>query len=71
MNKLKDKNLTDNLLKQEEVAEMLGIWPETVSRWTKQGLLPCVRVGRGFLRYERPVIFALLASRRDGKREAK
>ena len=34
-----------------EVAEALGIRPETVSRWTSAGLIPVIRLGR-LVRYD-------------------
>lgn len=63
--------LSAELLTQREVAKLLGICPETVCRWTRRGLIPCVRVGRRFLRYERKALAALISSRRDGKGDAK
>jgi excisionase family DNA binding protein len=71
MTKNQPINENTNLLTQREVAKLLGICPETVCRWTRRGLIPCVRVGRRFLRYERPALAALLSSRRDGKGDAK
>jgi excisionase family DNA binding protein len=34
-----------------EVAEALGIRPETVSRWTSSGVIPVIRLGR-LVRYD-------------------
>ena len=41
--------MTDNnikLIKLREAADMLGVNPETLRRWDKQGILKAVRVGR-------------------------
>jgi excisionase family DNA binding protein len=49
--------VTDRLLTARQVAELLNVSAETVLRWTRDGLLPAVRLpgtSRGRLRY-RPV----------------
>lgn len=35
-----------NLLKTQDVAQLLGVSPLTIRAWVFQRLLPCVRLGR-------------------------
>jgi excisionase family DNA binding protein len=43
-----------------EVAEALGIRPETLSRWTSAGVIPVIRLGR-LVRYDLAAIAKHLA----------
>jgi excisionase family DNA binding protein len=52
---------TDRLLTQEEVAARLGIHRRTVLNWRRKGLLPCVQVGTGFIRFKQSDIDKLLS----------
>lgn len=49
------ENLPD-LLTRSQVAKLLQISLPTVTKFTKQGLLPSLRVGKKFLRYERSAV---------------
>jgi excisionase family DNA binding protein len=42
-----------------QVAELLQVSPKTVTRWAKQGKLPCLRTLGGHRRYPEDAIFAL------------
>lgn len=44
----------------EQVADALGVTQKTVRRWANKGLLPVVRIGRGFLRFRRDMIMEIL-----------
>jgi excisionase family DNA binding protein len=48
-------------LRPAEVAELLGVSPKTVSRWAKEGKLPCRRTLGGHRRYPEHEIRALAA----------
>jgi excisionase family DNA binding protein len=48
------------LLRRSEVAEMLGVTPNTVSRWAREGRLPSVATLGGHRRYEVEVVEELL-----------
>jgi excisionase family DNA binding protein len=54
------------LLTAREVAEQLGVAPETVVRWTRRGELPGFRLPGGALRYRAPDVDAWLAARATG-----
>lgn len=41
----------DRLLTCEEVAKLLSLKDLTVRRWTKEGKIPCVRIGGRAVRY--------------------
>lgn len=41
------------LMTVAELAEFLSVSESTVKRWASQGLLPAVRIGRGYLRFRR------------------
>lgn len=45
-----------------EVAEEMSVHPETVRRWTRQGLLPAIKLPSGRRRYRREDVDALKAS---------
>jgi excisionase family DNA binding protein len=49
-------------LRSAEVAAILQVSPKTISRWARQGLLPCQRTLGGHRRYPEPAIRELLAS---------
>jgi excisionase family DNA binding protein len=39
------------LMTAREVADLLGVSPETILRWTRRGELPAIRLPGGALRY--------------------
>ena len=43
--------MTGPLRTAREVAEQLGVWTETVLRWTRRGTLPAIRLPGGAIRY--------------------
>lgn len=52
----------DQILKAEQVAEILQVKTSTVAEWTRQGILPGFKVGR-FWRYSRNSIEGHLAAK--------
>ena len=38
--------MANNYLSPEEAAARLGIKPDTVRKWCREGKLPCVKLGR-------------------------
>ena len=48
-------------LRPAEAAELLGVHPKTVSRWAKEGRLPCRRTLGGHRRYPEHQIRELAA----------
>ncbi len=53
------------LLKIREVAEMLGVNPETLRRWDREGRLIAIRMGkRGDRRYKREDISRVLENKK-------
>jgi len=55
--------MSDRLLTTREVAEYLGLSPETVLRRHRRGELPAIRLGSNVLRFRAREIEAWLASR--------
>ena len=55
--------MTDRLLTAREVAELLGVGPATVLRWTRQGEMSAVRLPSGQVRSRSEEIDAWLAGR--------
>ncbi len=47
---------TPAFLTTSEVSKMLGVSPNTVTRWAREGRLPCQVTLGGHHRFERPVI---------------
>ena len=48
------------LLRRKEVAEMLGVAPNTISRWAREGRLPSVPTLGGHRRFKSQVIEELM-----------
>lgn len=46
-------NMPKDLLKTQEVAELLGVGPTAVKRWADEGLLPCIKTAGGHRRIRR------------------
>jgi excisionase family DNA binding protein len=44
------------LLTRTEVARLLGVSPNTVSRWAREGRLPCQMTLGGHRRFDRTVV---------------
>ena len=54
------------LLRRKEVAEMLGVTPNTVSRWAREGRLPSVQTLGGHRRFEAHLIEELVRREAGG-----
>lgn len=48
------------LMRPREVAEIFRVEPNTVSRWAREGRLPCVKTPAGHCRFPRAAVMALL-----------
>jgi excisionase family DNA binding protein len=59
--------VTGRLSTAREVADLLGVNPETVLRWTRRGDCPAVKLPGGAIRYRPDELDAWLASRSKGK----
>ena len=60
-------NAIEPLLKTNDVAEMLQMHPQIISKWAKSGYLPSIRMkDRGHVRFERAAILRFLESRQSG-----
>jgi excisionase family DNA binding protein len=55
--------MAEPLLEAKDVAELLSVPVSWVRDTTRQGEMPCVRLGR-YVRYERQAVEAWIASRR-------
>jgi len=53
---------------QREIAGALGLCPETISRWTTAGIIPCHRVGR-VIRYDLTAVLAAIEKAASKKKE--
>jgi excisionase family DNA binding protein len=60
--------LTGRLLTARDVAERLGVSPETVLRWTRRGDLPAFRLPSGQIRYREDDLEAWLEERATTER---
>jgi excisionase family DNA binding protein len=58
--------MTGQLLTARDVAELLGVTPATVLRWTRQNQLPAVRLPSGAIRYREVELDEWLAVRAVG-----
>lgn len=57
----------DRLLTAKQVGEILGVTPETVKRWVRKGILPCIRLNSRNLRFGELAIQTWIAEKRDKK----
>ena len=55
--------MTARLLTAREVAEWIGVSPETVLRWTRRGDLPAIRLPSGALRFHEDTLDRWMADR--------
>lgn len=55
----------DELLTSRGLAARLGVRVETVRRWTRKGVLPCLKQGK-IVRYQWDEVEAVLRKERDG-----
>lgn len=51
-----EHHLSQVFLTRSEVAEILGVSPTTVTRWAREGRLPCQKTLGGHHRFERAII---------------
>jgi excisionase family DNA binding protein len=56
----------EGFLTRSEVAEILGVSPTTVTRWAREGRLPCQKTLGGHHRFERAIIQDLRERMRQG-----
>lgn len=60
-------DITDRLMRVEEVAEMLQLAPSTVYRLAAEGLMPSLKVC-GVRRFSRPAILSWLETKDENRR---
>lgn len=63
---MENKAESKKLMTQREVAKMLTVCAETVCRWTRKGVIPHIRVGNRYLRYEKDAVIKFMSSHRVG-----
>ncbi len=59
------------LITKEELGERLKLRPDTIKRWTLQGIIPCLRLSGKVVRYDPDQVTDALrqhAAIREGKR---
>ena len=56
-----DKNTTDRLVPRDEAAHILAVSISTLSRWSKRGYLPSIKIGRGVF-YKESLLMKLIDS---------
>lgn len=62
----KEPELPEKYLTRSEVAALLGVSPTTVTRWAREGRLPCQKTLGGHHRFERSVVEQIRARMRQG-----
>jgi excisionase family DNA binding protein len=58
----------ERLLTTRELAEFLGVIPETVLRWVRRGQLPAIKLPSGAIRFRESDVDAWLEARSTSKR---
>ena len=63
-----DGGEADRLITTSELAERLGVTSDTIRKWTREGRIPCLRVGRKTLRFDLAAVLDALGygEPRDG-----
>ena len=59
MKHINNPQIPSRVYTQREIAEALNLCPETISRWTIAGIIPCHRVGR-VIRYDLGAVLATI-----------
>lgn len=59
----------EQLLTADEVAERLRLRPETVKLWTREGLIPAIRITGKVIRYDFAQVEAALKRRSDQRKQ--
>jgi hypothetical protein len=54
------------LLTRKQVADALGVCVHSVARYTRAGLLPCLRINRRVIRYDPRAVEAFLRGAKGG-----
>lgn len=52
----------DRLLTTRQLAEILGVKPNTILAWASRGVIPCIRLTRKVIRYDRDSVMRSLDS---------
>jgi excisionase family DNA binding protein len=60
--------MAEHLLTARQLAQRLGVSPETVLRWTRRGELPAIRLPGGAIRYREDVFEEWLQDRATTER---
>lgn len=63
-----DDGEATRLITTSELAERLGVTSDTIRKWTREGRIPCLRVGQKTLRFDLAVVLDALeyGEPRDG-----
>ena len=56
----------ETLMTPGEVARIFGVNPKTVTRWAKQGKIPCIKTPGGHRRFRASVIKKLYEAGEEG-----
>jgi len=50
------------LITTSELASRLGVTSDTIRKWTREGRIPCLRVGQKTLRFDADAVMAALSA---------
>lgn len=59
----------ERMLKYQEIARLIGVYPDTVRKWARRGRLPVRRVGRR-IRFLWSEVCAAMGANRTGNHDA-
>jgi excisionase family DNA binding protein len=65
-----DPREVQEYLRAAEAAALLNVSPKTVSRWAKEGRIPCIRTLGGHRRFPREAVERLAREQARGDRAA-
>ncbi|MEJ5259380.1 MAG: helix-turn-helix domain-containing protein [Anaerohalosphaeraceae bacterium] len=55
-----------DLLTKEELAALIGVQPQTILRWAKEGKIPRIVISPKVIRFDRSRVLESLKGRQDG-----
>lgn len=55
-----DDGEATRLITTSELASRLGVTSDTIRKWTRDGRIPCLRVGQKTLRFDADAVMAVL-----------
>jgi len=64
-----DDSEQPRLITTRELARRLGVTSNTIRKWTREGRIPCLRIGQKTLRFDATVVIKVLSQSQADRSE--